>query len=65
MVKKLVLVAPAHTLNVIRDGLDSTAAAWVVGTLAKDVVKSPDHELWPDLRPHIPLAPLGARPLTD
>jgi protein required for attachment to host cells len=60
--EELVLVAPAHTLTIIRDQLDGTAAARVVGTLAKDLVKTPDHELWPHLREHIPLAPPSARP---
>jgi protein required for attachment to host cells len=45
----LVLVAPAHTLSEIRDELDTTAAAKVVGTLQKDLVKVPDHELAPHL----------------
>ena len=60
--EELILVAPAHTLSVIREGLDGTAAARVVGSLAKDLVKTPDHELWPHLRAHIPLAPPGVRP---
>ena len=54
---ELVVVAPPHTLNGIREHLDTTTAAMVVGTLAKDLVKTPDHELWPHLRPSIPLAP--------
>ncbi len=54
---ELVVVAPSHTLNGIREHLDTTTAAMVVGTLAKDLVKTPDHELWPHLKPCIPLAP--------
>jgi protein required for attachment to host cells len=54
---ELVVVAPAHTLNDIRDRLDGTTAVRIVGTLEKDLVKTPDHELWPHLRPCIPLAP--------
>ena len=54
---ELVIVAPPHTMSGIRDHLDSTTAPTVVGTLAKDLVKTPDHELWPHLRPCIPLAP--------
>jgi len=42
---QLVLVAPAHTLNEIRDELDTTTAARLVGTLQKDLTKVPDHEL--------------------
>ena len=46
----LVLVAPAHALNTIREALDTATRARVVGTLAKDLVKTPDAELWPHLR---------------
>jgi len=46
---QLVLVAPAHTLNEIRDKLDTTTAAKLVGTLQKDLIKVPDHELAPHL----------------
>lgn len=45
----LVLVAPAHALNEIRDELDTTTAAKLVGTLQKDLIKVPDHELSPHL----------------
>jgi protein required for attachment to host cells len=41
----LVVVAPAHTLNEIRDALGAAAVAKVVGTLQKDLTKVPDHEL--------------------
>ena len=46
----LVVVAPAHSLNAIRKELDTATDAKVVGTLAKDLVKTPDHELWPHVR---------------
>jgi protein required for attachment to host cells len=46
----LVLVAPAHCLNVIRNHLSHDVAAKLVGTLEKDLTKVPDHELWPHLR---------------
>lgn len=46
---QLVLVAAAHTLNGIRDELDSTTAARLVGTLQRDLTKVPDHELAPHL----------------
>lgn len=46
---QLVLVAPARTLNDIRDELDATAVAKLLGTLRKDLVKVPDHELAPHL----------------
>jgi len=41
----LVLVAPPHTMNGIRDELDTTTAAKVLGSLQKDLTKVPDHEL--------------------
>ncbi len=47
---ELVIVAPSHTLNAVRDALNTTTAAKVVGTLAKDLVKVPDNELWPHVR---------------
>lgn len=46
----LVIVAPAHALQSIRDALDTTTAAKVVGTLAKDLLKTPDSELWPHVK---------------
>ena len=46
---QVVLVAPAHTLKEIRDKLDTTTAAKLVGTLQKDLTKVPDHELGPHL----------------
>jgi protein required for attachment to host cells len=47
---ELVLVAPSHVLEELRDSLDTTTAAKLTGTLAKDLVKVPDHELWPHLK---------------
>ena len=47
---ELVIVAPSHTLAAVRDALNTTTAAKVVGTLAKDLVKVPDNELWPHVR---------------
>jgi len=41
----VVLVAPAETLNEIRDALDTATTAKVIGTLRKDLTKVPDHEL--------------------
>ncbi len=46
----LVLVATPRSLNAIRQHLDAATAAHIVGTLAKDLVKIPDAELWPHLR---------------
>jgi protein required for attachment to host cells len=56
---RLVLVAPAHCLHAIEDALDAHTAAMVTGRLAKDLVKTPDHELSPHLREWI-AAPLRA-----
>ena len=47
---ELVLVAPAHTLTVIREHLNKQAAAKMAGTLEKDLVKTSDHDLWPHVR---------------
>lgn len=47
---ELVLVAPAHTLAAIRNALDRGTDARIIGTLAKDLVKTPDDELWPHLK---------------
>ena len=48
--EELVLVAPPHSLKAIEGGLDTTTRARLVGSLAKDLVKTPDHELWPHVR---------------
>src|ERR1700688_2986757 len=47
---ELVIVAPPHVLREISDALDTTTEAKVIGTLAKDLVKTPDDELWPHVR---------------
>jgi protein required for attachment to host cells len=47
---ELVLVAPSHVLSELTDALDTTTGAKLLGTLAKDLVKTPDHELWPHLK---------------
>jgi protein required for attachment to host cells len=46
---RLVVVALPHTLNEIRAQLDATTAAKLAGTLQKDLIKVPDHELAPHL----------------
>lgn len=46
---RLVLVAPARVLSEIDDALDLTTTAKVVGRLAKDLVKVPNHALSPHL----------------
>lgn len=42
---QLVLVAPPHTLHDLREALGKQAAAKVVGTLNKDLVKLNDHDV--------------------
>src|SRR5271165_6285137 len=49
-VDKLVIVAPDHVLHDIRAALEVEAA----GVLAKDLVKTPDHELWPHVQQWVP-----------
>jgi protein required for attachment to host cells len=48
--EELILVAPAQILAEIRDKLDTVTEAKVAGTLAKDLTKVPDHELYPHLK---------------
>jgi protein required for attachment to host cells len=48
---RLAIVAPARTLSVIRRRLSPPARAMLVKTLAKDLTKTPDHELGAWLRP--------------
>jgi protein required for attachment to host cells len=47
---QLVIVAPPHVLSAIRGALSSAAQAKVTGTLPKDLIKTPDDELWPHVR---------------
>ncbi len=37
-------------MNAIRKELNNVTDATVIGTLEKDLFKTPDHELWPHLR---------------
>lgn len=46
----LLLAAPPHTLGVIRDRMSKEAQAALAGTIGKDLIKTPDHELQPHLR---------------
>jgi protein required for attachment to host cells len=50
----LLLVAPARALGEIDEALDRRSATMVVGRLAKDLVKVPDHELGPHLAEWVP-----------
>jgi len=47
---ELILVAPAHVLQALKGGLNGLTAATLVGSLAKDLTKVPDHELYPHLK---------------
>jgi protein required for attachment to host cells len=47
---ELVVVAPSRSLQPLRDALNTAAAERLVGTLDKDLVKTPDDELWPYVR---------------
>jgi protein required for attachment to host cells len=47
---ELVLVAPPHVLSELTGALDAPCRAKLLGSLAKDLVKTPDHELWPHLK---------------
>ena len=47
---ELLLVAPPRALGELREALDPATATKLVGALEKDLVKTPDHELWPHLR---------------
>ncbi len=47
---ELVVVAPSHLLSELTEALDSPTRARLTGSLAKDLVKTPDHELWAHLR---------------
>jgi len=46
----LVLVAPSHVLASLRDALNTTTQPCVIGTIMKDLVKTPDDELWPHVQ---------------
>ena len=46
---ELIIVAPTRVLAAIRSRLDDSTRAAIIGTLKKDLVKTPDHELWPHL----------------
>jgi protein required for attachment to host cells len=47
---ELLLVAPPRALHELRESLDDTTVKKLIGTLEKDLVKTPDHELWPHVR---------------
>jgi protein required for attachment to host cells len=47
---ELVIVAPATVMTELTDSLDTTTSAKLIGRLAKDLVKTPDHALYPHLK---------------
>jgi protein required for attachment to host cells len=47
---EFVVVAPSHVLSELTDALDAATKAKLLGSLAKDLVHTPDHELWPHLK---------------
>jgi protein required for attachment to host cells len=47
---ELLLVAPTHVLHELHKAVDPSTQAKLVGTLDKDLVKTPDHELWRHVR---------------
>jgi protein required for attachment to host cells len=47
---ELVVVAPAHTLGIIRGHLNKQTEAKLIGTLDKDLTKISDHDLWPHVK---------------
>jgi protein required for attachment to host cells len=53
---ELLLVAPPRALSELREALDAATQAKLVGTLEKDLVKTPDHELWPHVQEWVSLA---------
>ncbi len=46
----LVIVAPPHILSAIRGALNPATEAKLIGSLTKDLVKTPDSDLWPHLK---------------
>jgi protein required for attachment to host cells len=53
---ELVVVAPPRALSDLRDALDAATQTKLVGTLEKDLMKTPDHELSAHLRDWVPPA---------
>jgi protein required for attachment to host cells len=51
---ELAVVAPPHVLSEILGALDTATGTKVVGTLGKDLVKTPDDELWEHVRVWLP-----------
>jgi protein required for attachment to host cells len=56
---ELLIIAPVRTLHELREALNEAAGTRLVGTLEKDLVKTPDHDLWPHIRDWVSV---GRRP---
>lgn len=52
----LVIAAPAYALNIIEEALRPSVYAKLLGTLGKDLVKTPDDELWEHVKQYVPPA---------
>ncbi len=53
---KLVIAAPVYALNIIKDELKPAVLSKLSGTIPKDLVKTPDGELWEHLKAFVPPA---------
>jgi protein required for attachment to host cells len=51
---RLILVAPPPILAAVYADLDTQSKAFTVNTLAKDLTKVPDGELWPHVKTWVP-----------
>lgn len=52
----IVLAAPTYALNIIKDELPVSISEKLLGTIAKDLIKVPDDELWEHLKAFVPAA---------
>jgi protein required for attachment to host cells len=52
---RLIVVAPPHALGVLRSAFSDRVKAVMAGELAKDLTKTPDHELGQHLADHVRL----------
>jgi protein required for attachment to host cells len=50
----LIIAAPAHTLAMVKNALTTEAQTKLAGVVAKDLVKTPDEELWGHLHELLP-----------
>ncbi|WP_297442889.1 host attachment protein [Acidocella sp.] len=50
----LIIAAPTHTLTMVKNALTPEALTKLTGVVAKDLVKTPDDELWGHLNELLP-----------